>query len=304
MRLPKIKHLLFPHAHNNHKAKILHHSGLVWITIIALSLPFWLKFSSFSHQPQVLGYISNITPRQIVDLTNQQRINQGLEPLNLDSQLTNAAYQKAQDMLAKDYWAHVSPTGEQPWAFINRAGYEYLYAGENLARDFSDAPSTINAWMASPTHKDNIINPHYADIGVAVVEGELKGIKTTLIVQEFGSRRVLSQLPSVNTLAAKAKPAQVTQEQNEQIKTPLQVEETPPLINQIPSSKISPVSPLEVTKSWTLAISILMGFVLMADALIIAHTKVPRIAGRPVAHVLFITMIIGAIIATRPGFIK
>jgi hypothetical protein len=73
-----------------------------------------------------------------------------------------------------------------PWYWITQTGYEYLYAGENLAKDFITAQSAVDAWMASSTHKSNIISPYYKDMGIAVVEGKLQGKPTVLVVQIFG----------------------------------------------------------------------------------------------------------------------
>jgi hypothetical protein len=105
-------------------------------------------------------------------------------------------------MFARDYWAHVSPQGVQPWHFITQSNYAYRYAGENLARDFSDPDSVIKAWIASPSHRDNLLNPKYQDIGVAVVDGKLGGRDTTLVVQFFGTRisgQPLAQIPGTQT---------------------------------------------------------------------------------------------------------
>jgi hypothetical protein len=94
---------------------------------------------------------------------------------------------KATDMFAKDYWAHVSPDGTTPWVWIRKAGYNYLYAGENLARGFDTSASVVNAWMNSPEHRANLLSSNYTDIGFAVQSGTLTGTETTLVVQEFGS---------------------------------------------------------------------------------------------------------------------
>ena len=64
-------------------------------------------------------------------------------------------------MIAKNYWAHNAPDGASPWSFFKNVGYRYLYAGENLARDFGDSASVVNAWMNSPTHRDNLLSGRY-----------------------------------------------------------------------------------------------------------------------------------------------
>jgi len=82
----------------------------------------------------------------------EQRVSVGLLPLEANATLAQAAQAKAADMLNNNYWAHVSPDGTQPWSFFVNAGYSYRYAGENLARDFTNPASAVDAWMASPTN--------------------------------------------------------------------------------------------------------------------------------------------------------
>ncbi len=124
----------------------------------------------------------------IVELTNSARGKNGLGALSTNSNLSSAAYSKANDMLEKDYFSHTSPTGTTPWDFISGAGYSYIYAGENLAIGYSDVNELFNAWMDSPTHRENILNSKFREIGVAVVSGEYQGSETIVVVQEFGAQ--------------------------------------------------------------------------------------------------------------------
>jgi hypothetical protein len=102
--------------------------------------------------------------------------------------LEQAALKKAQDMFAKNYWAHYAPDGSTtPWKFILAAGYVYKYAGENLAKDFDTSTSVMSAWMASAGHRANIVSKNYKDIGMVAVSGTLSGEETTLVVQMLGS---------------------------------------------------------------------------------------------------------------------
>lgn len=146
----------------------------------------WLPQLS-PHLGGVLGFSSNITPEQVVEQTNQIRRSQGLPDLKYNSTLSAAAARKGQDMFANHYWAHVSPTGKTPWAFMTESGYRYRVAGENLARDFSNTPDMMQAWLNSPTHRANVLNDRYEEIGVAVLPGKLDSYETTLVVQMFGS---------------------------------------------------------------------------------------------------------------------
>jgi hypothetical protein len=66
------------------------------------------------------------------------------------------------------------------------AGYQYEYAGENLAKNFLFSKNVVEAWMDSPTHRENVLRPEYTDVGFAVVNDVLNGEETTLVVQMFG----------------------------------------------------------------------------------------------------------------------
>ena len=185
--MSKIHHYLIPHHTNNQRAKFLHPKGILGITVFLFGIQILIRSLTASF-PQVLGVTSTIDPNQIIKLTNDQRYKNGQSAVVENSLLSQAAMQKASDMFAKDYWAHVSPQGTQPWYFISNSGYSYRYAGENLARDFTSPESVVNAWMNSPSHRQNLLSPKYQEIGVAVLEGKLKGRDTILVVQMFGTQ--------------------------------------------------------------------------------------------------------------------
>ncbi|OIP98998.1 hypothetical protein AUK40_00990 [Candidatus Wirthbacteria bacterium CG2_30_54_11] len=121
-------------------------------------------------------------------LHNSVRTEAGLEPLQSDGQLTYAAQKKAEDMLTNQYFAHTSPAGVTPWNWIKSSDYGYDYAGENLSIDFDDAASAFSAWMDSPSHRDNILNRNFSDIGFGVSTGTYEGRETTVMVVMFGHR--------------------------------------------------------------------------------------------------------------------
>jgi uncharacterized protein YkwD len=127
-----------------------------------------------------------ITHDSIIRLTNQARIERGVTNLSESSLLNAAARAKAQDMLADNYFDHYSPKGATPWNFVLSSGYDYSLAGENLAMDFNTVEGTTTAWLNSPSHARNLLSPDFTDIGVAVVNGNLEGHSTTLVVQMFG----------------------------------------------------------------------------------------------------------------------
>jgi hypothetical protein len=136
-----------------------------------------------------LGYAiaSSITPDRVIDMVNQARIGAGLGALVENEKLNQAAQRKAEDMIKNDYFAHNSPSGKTPWSWIDKSDYDYKYAGENLAMNFTNAEDEQIAWMNSPTHKKNILSLNYKDIGVAVTEGKINGQSTIVVVQMFGA---------------------------------------------------------------------------------------------------------------------
>ena len=133
-------------------------------------------------------WATEITPDNVISLVNQERIAKNLEPLKINAQLMKAALDKAQDMIKNNYFAHTSPKGIDPWFWFEKNKYNYQIAGENLAMDFKEAEAQEKAWMKSETHRKNILNPAYKEIGVAVKKGIIDGHMTTLTVQLFGTR--------------------------------------------------------------------------------------------------------------------
>jgi len=140
---------------------------------------------------------SSINASILIDLTNEARTNNDLPALVANQKLVQAALAKGNDMIENNYFAHTSPSGITPWHWIDQAGYNYIYAGENLAIDFAASEDIFNAWMESPLHKDNILNSHYKDIGIGVVTGDWGERDATIVIQMFGSTYPLS--PTVTT---------------------------------------------------------------------------------------------------------
>ena len=136
----------------------------------------------------VLG--ANIASNILVDLTNNDRLSNNLSPLHINDKLNLAAKLKNQDMVENNYFAHNSPRGLSPWHFLQLADYNFLYAGENLAINFTEAHEVENAWMNSPLHRANLLNPEFQEIGINVVEVNNKNQNKIQIVQMFGTPAV------------------------------------------------------------------------------------------------------------------
>lgn len=171
--------------HNNHRPHLLRETAaLGCIAIFICILTVLNSLPTFINQNNLLG---EVYPAIVAVLTNQGRVEQALPTLKESQILAVAAKNKAQDMITRGYFAHQSPDGRQPWDWIKSAGYEYEYAGENLAINYSDSADVYRAWMNSPTHKANILNGHYTEIGIAVATTTIQGRESILVVQMFGS---------------------------------------------------------------------------------------------------------------------
>jgi hypothetical protein len=133
--------------------------------------------------PNVAAVISSV----LVELTNTDRLGGGLAVLSVNPVLVEVAQAKANDMAAKGYFAHTSPEGLTPWHWFKEGGYKFVYAGENLAVDFSESTDVERAWMQSPTHRANIVGTQFTEIGIATAQGTYQGRPTTFVVQVFAT---------------------------------------------------------------------------------------------------------------------
>lgn len=137
----------------------------------------------------VLGSAQGISSLTLLDETNQDRAALGIDTLDVDTRLSAAAQSKAQDMVSNDYWSHRSPSGSQPQDFATKAGYGYRAIGENLAYGFSDSDTVIQAWLKSPEHRANLLDPAFRDVGFGVVKAadyQGKGPQT-IVVALYGA---------------------------------------------------------------------------------------------------------------------
>lgn len=279
--IKSLKRLFYPDAKNNHQAVILQPAGLSLLIALFLLAQSFLNLS-LGFTSNVLGFASDIIPEEIISLTNQERGETGLKPLTTNNRLNEAARQKAADMFALDYWAHVSPTGTDPWHFILNAGYQYRYAGENLARDFAHSENVIEAWLASPTHKDNIFNEKYQDIGVAVVNGIIQGQETTLVVQMFGAMST-------------GKPEVIGGLQPE-----VMIQEVAAAEEEI---QLDSLNSFNFSQSLGLVFAVLLFAILAFDGWVICRKKTPRIAGHNFIHGTFVIILIIMMLLSQRGVI-
>lgn len=136
-----------------------------WINVITLSAP-TIK--------------QTIKDKTIIQLVNAARTQNNLPILTENAKLDSSAHAKACDMVNNKYFEHISPTGVTPWSFMTAAGYKYTYAEENIATGYYDPQEVMLAFLASSTHRDDILNGRVTEIGV--------GECGQYIVQHFGVR--------------------------------------------------------------------------------------------------------------------
>lgn len=183
--IKKVYHWTIPHQGNDYKPHAVRHRTLATYSFLLIAVKMAVLVLLFFTYPNPAEF-STITINRIIELTNKARQEQGLLPLKHNQTLDLAAQKKAENMLKNNYFSHTSPDGIKPWHWFKQVEYNYTFAGENLAMNFIEAEDAIQAWLDSPSHRDNILSENYEDIGVAVAIGVLEGQETTLVVQLFG----------------------------------------------------------------------------------------------------------------------
>lgn len=199
---------------------------LIVVTGLALS-SIWQPYKS-----GILAYSTDVSTIGLLDNTNKQRQQDGKTILSLNHKLNLAAQAKANDMATRNYWSHTTPEGNEPWMFVEQAGYAYYQAGENLAYGFSGSDDVINGWMNSPTHKANMLESSYQEVGFGFANNDnyQSSGPQTIVVAMYGKPQV----------AAAATPAQASSPE-----TPAAPPEPIPVVSSPPSSEINLSVPAE-----------------------------------------------------------
>lgn len=166
------------------------------ITILGISY----VAASAGSEPSVgytQGYVDNnspiavttpLTQSSLLTAGNAIRNQYGLHSLNPNYQLQAAAQAKCQDMLSKNYWSHTSPNGDEPWDFIDRAGYVYTGALENLAYGFNEPDAVMIGWMNSPGHRENLLDKRVTEVGYGICGGDYQGLMDQMIVVQMSGK--------------------------------------------------------------------------------------------------------------------
>lgn len=282
-----IRHFFTPHHTNNHRAKLLHSQSILVVVLFFLIGSIFVSTLETSF-PQILGATVDISSEELLSYTNKKRSEKGLSPLTLDPLLTVAAHEKAQDMFENNYWAHNSPSGTTPWVFIKKSGYTYTYAGENLARGFNTSPSVVDAWMASPTHRDNMLSSSYENVGFAVVSGRLNGEDTVLVVEMLGGKNIpaIARQPD---RAGEIAPASSSVQGQQNVMSAV-------LNKSIINSDV-------ITQNISLVILGVFIFTFIIDMLIVKRRKIIRVVGHNTDHMLFLGALIICILLIGKGVI-
>ena len=184
------------------------------------------------------------------------------------------------------------------------AGYNYVYAGENLAKDFGNTSRLMDAWMASPTHRENIVSSKYSEIGLAVVPGTLQGQETVLVVQFFGAPNG-GAVPSVATGNTTVQaPAQVAEVKGTKVAELVAPEVQ--IIQIAPASSPVAIVPakynqFDLARALNLGTTALFILALILDLYIAESQKLTRRVGNNWAHIIFINLILLATTIVNAG---
>jgi len=125
----------------------------------------------YPQAPQVQMDTMNQMEQKAAELVNRQRKNHGLEPLEISAELSSKARIKAQDMKRNNYFSHTSPVYGSPFAMMQSLGISYRSAAENIAMGYKTAEAVVQAWMASPSHRANILSARYETMGIGFSNG-------------------------------------------------------------------------------------------------------------------------------------
>ncbi|MCZ4125651.1 CAP domain-containing protein [Streptomyces sp. H39-S7] len=128
--------------------------------------------SAVASTPQPYAAITlaaaNWRAQQVVGLVNVERLKHGCRRVAVNAKLTTAAQAHADDMAARGYYQHTTPDGTTPAARLSSAGYRWKRWGENIGKGSRNPQTVMDAWMRSASHRSNILNCAFREIGVGV----------------------------------------------------------------------------------------------------------------------------------------
>lgn len=180
-----LKNHFVPGPHNDHQPHILRKRAVFFILGFVLIVEVLFLIQMLWVIPYT-DFFSSVLSNVLVDLANTDRQDNNVFALQTSPVLEKAAKAKAEDMAQSGYFSHTSPAGKTPWEWLVEAGYSYKYAGENLAVNFFDSVDIERAWMNSASHKKNILNSNFTEIGIGTATGIYKNREAIFVVQFFG----------------------------------------------------------------------------------------------------------------------
>lgn len=205
---------------HNHLEVVSAHLVPWLLSVVLTGAPvIWQVLPAKAQEAGAISVIStSISSSEIRSLTNNLRESLGLSSLAGNSALARSAQMKAEDMASKSYFAHENPQGQRLGYWLAVVGYDYQYAGENLAVGFETSTGTMNGWKNSPSHYANMVKPEYTEIGVGVANGVYNGEQVTFVVQHFGVQKAIVVTPA---------PVQVIEQPVIELNKPVETVEVP-----------------------------------------------------------------------------
>lgn len=181
-----LMHSFVPHEENGHEPHLLRKTATKEFIALVLIIEAVFLITTLFAAPAI-DFLASLFPEALVSFTNDSRSSNAVASLSTDLVLERAAQAKAEDMASRGYFSHNGPDGKTPWEWFKEAGYQYTHAGENLAVNFVDSKDVVDAWMRSPSHRANILNGRYTEIGIGVAQGTYEGRSALFVVQFFGN---------------------------------------------------------------------------------------------------------------------
>jgi hypothetical protein len=242
---PKL-HKSKPKGISTREFEKVHWPYLPILLVIFVLLTFSIQSGSLSaivRHPggKVLDYATSMSISGLLADSNSARSSNGVAALSLNGKLDAAAQAKANDMASRNYWSHNTPEGNPPWVFVTAQGYAYQKLGENLAAGFSNEQTTINGWMASPPHRENLLDSAFTDVGFGFANNpnytSAGGGPMTIVVAYYG-KPTSAAAPIAQTAPPPAQPA----------KKPSSLPASIPAPTPAPSTQTPPPAPQPISQ--------------------------------------------------------
>ncbi len=183
-----LKHFFIPHEENNYHPHALHHGRVLFYGFLGIAVKMIVVVTALllPVQAYVVPEVLVAQQERVIELTNEIRSREGVPLLEYTEPLAESSWNKALDMTELGYFEHINPHGKRLRDFLSEAGYSYSVAGENLAVGFSSPEAMVEAWVESPTHFANIIDPDFKDIGIGSSVGMYGENIAVYVAQHFG----------------------------------------------------------------------------------------------------------------------